>query len=166
MTTPWGIVFNQDVLIIVHDNLSIIVSNNHMNGSILFLRKRLGLDAGLNLAVNKVLNEGTNILLSKCFALVEGEFLVLDSLLDGEGGPLVDLQVEITSVGSESLSVDGGEVDNTFVLLSEGLEGVCELFAFFRGLGEDVGQGDTSLGFVRILFEVLSGPKLTSIYPA
>lgn len=44
----------------------------------------------------------------KLLALVKGEFLVLDGLLNREGGPLVDFKVEVTGVGTECLGVDGG----------------------------------------------------------
>jgi len=119
--------------------------NDDMDGTILRLRKGLRLDAGFNLAVYKVLDEGTNVLLGECLGLVEGEFLVLNSFLDGECGPLVDLKVKVASVGTESFGVNGCEVDNALVLLSEGLEDIGEFFALFRGLGEDVGKGNTGL---------------------
>jgi hypothetical protein len=117
MSTPRGIVFNQNVLVVVHHDFAIVVGHDDLYGTILLLRKRLGLDAGLDLAVNKALNKSTNILLSELLVLVEGEFLIFDSLLDGKGGPLVDLEVEVASVSSEGFGVDGREIDNTLVLL-------------------------------------------------
>ena len=57
-------------------------------------------------------------------ALVEGEFLVLDGFLDGESGPLVNFEVEVSGVGSERFRVNGCETDFSLMLLSQGLEGL------------------------------------------
>lgn len=61
----------------------------------------LRLDARLDLAINKVLNESANIVMCKLLVLIEGELLILDGLLNGECGPLVDLQVQIAGVRAE-----------------------------------------------------------------
>lgn len=68
---------------------------------VLLLRNRLALDAGLHLAINEILNEVTDFLLRKLLGLIQGELLVLDGFLDGKGGPLVNFEVEVTSVGSK-----------------------------------------------------------------
>ena len=46
---------------------------------------------------------------------------------------------------AESLSINGSEVDDTLVLLSEGLELLGEAGALLLGLSEDVGERDTGL---------------------
>lgn len=145
VAAPWGIEFQQDVLVLVNDNVFIVVCHHDLNGTFLLFRDGLGFDAGLDLAVNEVLDESTNVLLGQFLALVEGEFLVLDGFLDGEGGPFVDFEVEVAGVGAEGFGVDGGEADLALVLLGDRLQFGGQLVALFRGFGEDVGKGDASL---------------------
>ena len=73
------------------------------------------------------------------------ELLVLLRVLDSEGGPLADFEVKVAGVLAEGLGVDGGEVDLALVLLGDGLEGLRESLALFRGLGEDIGKWDAGL---------------------
>jgi len=145
MTTPWGVEFNKNILLIIHHYLAIVVGHDDMDGAILLLGKGFGLDAGLNFAVNKVLNKRANVLLGDLFGLVKGEFLVLDGLLNRESGPFVNLEVQITGVGTKSFGIDGREINNAFVLLSKGFESVCKLLALLWSLGEDIGKRDTGL---------------------
>ena len=79
------------------------------------------------------------------FALVEGEFLVLDGFLNGECGPLVGFKVEITGVGAKGLGVDGSQIDLAFVLLRDGLQRLGERFALFGGLCENIAKRNTGL---------------------
>lgn len=72
-----------------------------LNAALLLLRNGLALDTGCNLAVDKVLDKSADIIMCKFLALVKGKFLVLDCLLDGEGGPFVDFKVEVSGVGTE-----------------------------------------------------------------
>lgn len=147
MAAPWGVEFQQDVLVIVDDNVFVVVCNDDLDGTFLLFWDRLGFDAGLDLAVNEVLDESTDVLLGQLLALVEGEFLVLDGFLDGESGPFIDFEVEVAGVGAEGLGVDGGEADGSLVLFGHGLQFSGELITLFRGFGEDVGKWDTSLEF-------------------
>ena len=80
--------------------------HNNLNRTLVLLRNRLALDAGLDLSINKVLDEIPNLLLGKFLCLIKGELLVLDGLLDGKGWPFVDLEIQITSVGSEGFCIN------------------------------------------------------------
>ena len=66
----------------------------HNNGhwSLLFLWDRLGFDAGLELAIDKVLDKCSNVLFSKRVA-IKGIFLILDGFLDGESGEFVGRKI-------------------------------------------------------------------------
>ena len=145
VTAPWCVKLKENIFVIIKDDILVIVRHNDLNGTFVLLWDRFGFDAGLNLAVNKVLDEGTNVLLSQFLALIEGEFLVLDGLLNGEGGPFVDLKVQVTGVSTKGFGVNGGKADSALVLLGNGLELGSDLIAFFRGFSEDVGERDASL---------------------
>lgn len=75
---------------------------------------------------------------------MEGELLVLGGLLDGESGPLL-LQVQVTSVSTESSGINGGKVDLALELLGEGLDHVGVLGLVVVILDENVGERDTSI---------------------
>ena len=83
--------------------------------------------------------------MSELLALVEGEFLVFDCLLDCECGPLVNFQVQVTGVCAERFGVNGCEAELSFVFLREGLEGFRKLSALFWGFSEDVAKRNTGL---------------------
>lgn len=122
MTTPWGIVFHEYVLCIVHDDLVVVVRYHDLNGAFLRFGNRLRLDARLDLAIHKVLNEFGDVVVGELLALVKGELLVLDRFLDGESGPFISLQVEVAGVGAESLCVNSGKADDALVLLRQRFE--------------------------------------------
>ena len=61
----------------------------------------LRLDARLDLAIDKVLNESANIVMGKLLVLIEGELLIFDGFLNGECGPLIDLQIQVAGVRTE-----------------------------------------------------------------
>lgn len=145
MTAPWSVEFQENVFVIVHDDIFVVVGYDNMYRSILLLRNRLRLDAWLNLAVNKVLDKFSNVLRSDLLVLVEGKLLVLDRFLDGEGGPSVDFKVEVTGMSAKCLCVDCCEADGTLVLLCDGFEGFGKFGTLLGGLSEDVRKGDTSL---------------------
>ena len=145
VSTPWGVKLNQYVLGVIHDNLLVVMGYNDGNGAIVLLRNRLAFDARLNLAINKVLGELCNILGVKLLVLWVGEFLVLLNFLDGKGGELVGLEVQVTGVSSKGLGIDGSEVDLALVLLSNGLQLKSQGVTLLGSLGEDVGQGDAGL---------------------
>ena len=164
VTAPGSVELDQDILVGVHDNLVVVLGDNNGDGTVVLLGDGLGLDAGVDLAGDKVVKELGNLLCGEVSAL-EGELLVLLSVLDGESGPLADLEVEVASVLTEGLCVDGGEVDLALVLLGDRLEGSSESLTLLGSLGEDVGEGNTGLR-VRCQFcasvEVLA-TKLTAM---
>ena len=145
MTAPWGVEFNEHIIFIINDDVFIVVCHDHLNWTFLLLRNGLRLDAWLDLAVNKVLDEFIHIIVGELLGLVEGELLVLDCFLDGEGGPLVRLKVEVAGVSTERFGVNGCEANCSFVFLGERLEGLSQFGALFWGFREDVRERDASL---------------------
>ena len=144
VTAPGSVELDQDILVGVHDNFVVILGDNNGDGTVVLLGDGLGLDAGVDLAGDKVVKELGNLLCGEVSAL-EGELLVLLSVLDGESGPLADLEVEVASVLTKGLCVDGGEVDLALVLLGDRLEGSSESLTLLGSLGEDVGEGNAGL---------------------
>ena len=124
VTAPWGVEFQEYVIIIVHHNIFVVVGNDDLYWPFLFLGDWLRLDAWLDLAVKELLHEGANVLLGDLLLLVKGELLVLDDLLNGEGGPFAVLQIQVLRVGAESFCVNRGEVDFALMLLGKGLQGL------------------------------------------
>ena len=145
MTTPGSVELNEDVLLVVNDNLVVVLADDSGDGSLLGLGDGLGLDARLNLATQDVLDELADLLGVELLLLVVGVLGVLAGLLDSEGGELLRLQIQVAGVSTEELSIQGNNVDVTAVLLSDGTEVLGELLTLLSGLGEDIGQGDTSL---------------------
>lgn len=144
VATPGSVVFDEDILLVVDDNVLEATANNDGN-ALLGLGDGLGLHAGLNLAVEDVLDELADLLGVDLLGLVVGVLGVLGDILDGEGGEVLGLEVEVAGVGTEELGVEGDDVDVTAVLLSDGTEVSGELLALLGGLGEDVSEGNTSL---------------------
>ena len=122
MTAPWGVELNKYVLGLVHDDFVIIVRYNNRDRAVLFLRDRLALDTGANLAVYKVLSKCGNVLVSEFLCLREWVFLVLLNMLDSESWEFIGFQVEITSMCAERLGVNCGEVNSALVLLGNRLK--------------------------------------------
>lgn len=143
VTAPWCIELNEDVLGLVQDNVGVVLSDNSGHRTLLF-RNRLTLDAGLNVAGNKVVKELGNVLLRNVLA-GEGELLVLLSVLDGESRPFADLEVQVGSVLAEGLGINGGKANLTLVLLGDRPEIVGKRLALLGSVGEDVSEGNTSL---------------------
>ena len=144
VTAPGGVELNQDILVGVHDNLVIVLGDNDSDGTVVLLGNGVGLDARVDLAGNELVKELGNLLLGKVRAL-EGELLVLLGVLDGEGGPLANLEVEVASVLTEGLGVNGSEVDLALVLLGDRLERGGKSLTLLGSLGEDVSEGNTGL---------------------
>lgn len=144
VTAPGGVELNQDILVGVHDNLVVVLGDNDGNGAVVLLGDGVGLDAGVDLAGGELVEELGDLLLGKVSAL-EGELLVLLGVLDGEGGPLANLEVEVASVLTEGLGVDGSKVDLALVLLGDRLEGSGKSLTLLGGLGENVGERNTGL---------------------
>lgn len=145
VAAPGCVELDQDVLLIVQDDVFVVVRDDDLDGPFLSFWNRLRLDAGRDLAGQKVVDELADALFGELGALIEGELLVLDGLLDGEGGPLGGVEVEVLAVLAEGFGVDRGEVDLALVFLGNGLELFGEGFALFRGFGEDVGEGEAGL---------------------
>ena len=145
MTAPWGIEFKEDVILVFDDHILVIMRDNDLDGPFLLLRNGLRLDAGLDLAVNEVLDEFADFVVCDLAFLAEGEFGVLDCVLDGKGGPFSILKIQVASVCAEGFGIDCSEIDRSLVLLGEGLQCRCEFCALFGCFGEDVGEGDLGL---------------------
>lgn len=149
VSAPGGVELKKNILVVVDNEVLVALGDDHGGTRLLLLGNRLALDAGLNLALNKLLNESADSLLADVLGgtlLGEGVLLVLGDVLDGEGRPGADLEVKVAGVLTESGSVDGSEVDLSTVLLSDGLQVGGERLALLRGLGEDVGKGKAGLG--------------------
>ena len=144
MTAPWSIKLDEDVLVLVQNNVVVVLCDNDSDGTVVLVRNGLALDARLNLAVYKVVEELSNVLLRELVTGV-GKLLVLLRVLDGESGPLANLEVQVAGVLAERLCVDGGKVDLALVLLCDRLECGGERLALLGSLGEDVGKRNTSL---------------------
>lgn len=121
------------------------MGNNNLNGTILGIRNRLRLDAWLNLAVNKILNEFSNIFFGEFLALIKGKLLVLDGFLDSKSWENFGVQVEVASVSAKSLGVNSGKVNLTLKLDCQRLEGLRQRGTLLRGLSEDVSERDLGL---------------------
>lgn len=124
MATPWSVEFNEDVLVVIYDNVLVVFGNNNLNGTILGLGNRLRLDARLNLAVNKILNEFSNLFCGEFLGLIKGKLLVLDGFLDSKSWEFFGIQVEVASVSAKSLGVNGSKVNLTLELDCQRLEGL------------------------------------------
>lgn len=145
VSAPWCVELDQDVLGLVKNNVVVVLGDDNSDWAIVLFWDRLALDAGVNLARNKIINKLANLLVGE-LVLGEGKLLVLLGVLDGESGPLADLEVEVTSVLTESLGVDGSEVDLALVLLCNLLEVLGDGLALLWGLSEDVSERKTRLG--------------------
>ncbi len=129
MAAPRSVVLNQDILIIIHDNLLVVVRDNDSDRAFLLLGDRLRLDAGLDLALEEVADELADVLLGNLLVLRVGELLVRLGVLDREGGPLANLKVEVAGVLAKGLGVDGSDVDLALVRRGHGSQLVGKLLA-------------------------------------
>ena len=145
VTAPWGVELKENILVVVNHNLVIVLRNDNSDRAFLLLWDGLRLDAWLDLSGDEVINELADFLLSELLGLVIRKLLVVVRLLNSESGELADLEVEVGGMLTESLGVNSGEVDGALVLDGEGLQLFGKLLTLFGGLGENVGEGDTSL---------------------
>lgn len=148
VSAPGCVELEENVLVVVDDEVLVALGDDYSGTGLLLLGDGLALDAGLDLAGDKVLNERADSLLANVLGsalLGVGELLVLGDVLDGERGPAADLEVQVAGVLAESGSVDGSEVDLSAVLLGDGLEVSGESLTLLGGLGEDVGEGKAGL---------------------
>jgi hypothetical protein len=148
VSAPRGVELDENILLVVDDEVLVALGDDHGGTGLLLLGDGLALDAGLDLAGDKVLNERADSLFGDVLGsalLGVGELLVLGDVLDGERGPGADLEVQVAGVLAESGSVDGSEVDLSAVLLGDRLEVSGESLTLLGGLGEDVGEGKAGL---------------------
>lgn len=120
MAAPRCVVLDQDILVIVHDNLLVVVGDNDGDRAVLLLGNRLGLDARLDLALEEVADELADVLLGDLLVLGVGVLLVRLGVLDRKGGPLANLQVEVAGVLAKGLGVNGSDVDLALVGRGDG----------------------------------------------
>ena len=145
MTAPGSVILEKNIVFVIQNYLFVVVGHNDLNRAFLLLRNRLRLDAGGDLAIDEVLDECANVGVGKLLLLIERKLLILDRLLDGESWPFAIFEIQVTGVCTESLGINGGEADNTLVLLCERLELSGQLSALLWGFREYVGQWDASL---------------------
>ena len=139
VTAPRGVEFEKNIVIVIQNNFLVVVGYHDLNRALLLLWNRLRLDAGVNLALNKLLDESANLVVRNFLVLVKGEFLVLDSLLDSKCGPFAIFEVEVTSVCTECLGINGSEAEDPLMLLCQWLEFNCQFSPLFWGFREYVG---------------------------
>ena len=144
VTAPGSVELNENVLVVVNNDVLVVLGNDDGDGAVVGLGDGLGLDGGVDLASEEVLDEGADLLLVNLEVLVVGELLVLVGALDGESGPCAGLEVEVASVLAESAGVDGSEVDGALVLDGKGLQVLSELLTLLSSLSEDVGKRNAS----------------------
>lgn len=119
MAAPWRIVFDEHILGIVHDNIVVVLGDNDGDWAILLFRDGFTLDAGLNLASDKIIDEFANVLCIEFFVSSVGELLVVDSILNGKGGPDTSFEVEIGGVLTKGCGVDGCKAEFALVFLGQ-----------------------------------------------
>ena len=93
MAAPGSVELKQDVIFVFEHDFFVVFGYDYLDWTFLFFGNGLGFHTGFDFAVQKVLDEFTDFFFGKFLLLVEGEFLVLFDLLDGEGGPGVLFEV-------------------------------------------------------------------------
>jgi hypothetical protein len=151
VSAPRGVEFEKNILLVVNDVLLVGGGNDNVD-ALLLLGNGLRLDGRVDLAFKEILDELADGLLGDLFVLVVGELGVLGGVLNGEGGPLANLEVEVASVLAEGLGVNGSKVDLALELLGDGLQFGGEFLALLLGLGEDVGKRNAGLRAVSFAF--------------
>lgn len=122
MATPGCVELDEDILLVVHDDVFVVLRDDNGDGAVVVLGDRVGLDAGLELSGDKVIDEFGNVLGRELLVLRVGVLLVVSRVLDGKGGPLL-LEVQVSGVLAERGGINGGKVELALVLCSQ----VCEL---------------------------------------
>lgn len=98
------------------------MSDNDLHWAFLLLGNGFRFDAWLDFTVDKVLNKFPHIIMGEFLALIEGEFQILHGFLDGKGGELVSLKIEIAGMSAKGFGVDDSEVDFALVFNGQRLE--------------------------------------------
>lgn len=144
VTAPGGIELKENVLVVVHNNILVVLGDDDVDRAGLRGGDLLRLDAWGDLASSKVADELLDGSLADLLGLVEGELGVLGSFLDGESRPLL-LEVEVGSVGTEGGSINGGKVDLALELLGNVGDSLNELLLVLVALlNEEVGKRNAS----------------------
>ncbi len=151
MTAPGSVKLNENIDVVVKDDVLVVVRNHHMHWSFLLLRNGFRLDGWLNLALKHILDELANIVLGDLLVLIKGVLQVLDSLVNGKSRELIDLEVQIASVRTVSLGINGGNRNGTPVLLGHWPQHFCKLSSLLRSLSKDIGKGNAGLERVKSL---------------
>lgn len=92
------------------------MGHNNLDRAFLRLGNGLRLDARLNFAVDKVLDEFSNVVVCNLLGLVIWEFQILHGFLDREGGEFISFKVKVPGVGTEGFGVNDSKVHFTLVL--------------------------------------------------
>jgi hypothetical protein len=147
VSTPRGVKFEKNILVVIDDKILVGVSHHDCNRSFLGFRNRLRFDTGLNLAIKDILDELLDVFGIDFLGLIVRVLGVLLRILDSESGECLGVKVEVSGVGTEHLGINGGDVDGSLVLLSNGLEFLRILITLLLGLSEDVCERDTGLEY-------------------
>lgn len=145
VAAPRGIVLNKNVFVILDHKILVVVANNDRDRSLLCLRNRLGLDAGLNLSIENALDERADVLSIDFLGLVKRVLGVLRRVLDGERWELLGVKVEGSGVSTKRFGIDRGDVNCSPVLLGNRSELLCELLSLLFRLRENVCQRNARL---------------------
>jgi hypothetical protein len=145
VSTPRGVEFEENILVVIDDKILVGVSHHDCDGSFLGFRNRLRLDAGLNLAIKNILDELPDVFGIDFLGLVVRVLGVLLRILDSESGECLRVKVEVSGMGTEHLSINCGDVNGSLVLFSNGLEFLGVLITLLLSLSEDVRERDTGL---------------------
>lgn len=124
VSAPGRIEFKKNILVVVDDNLIVIMSHNNLDGAFLLLGNGLRFDAWLNFAVDKVLDEFSDVVVRDLLVLVVGEFQVLHSFLNRKGGEFIGFKVQVSGVGPEGFGVNDSKVYFALVFDCEGFKGL------------------------------------------
>lgn len=92
------------------------MGHHNLDRAFLRLGNGLRLDARLNFAVNKVLDEFSDVVVRDLLRLVVWEFQILHGFLNRKGGEFISFQVEVPGVGTEGFGVNDSKVHFTLVL--------------------------------------------------
>lgn len=111
VSAPRSVELDEDILVLVHDDILVGVGDDDGDWAVISFWDSLGLDASSNVTGDDTLNELGDLLLGELLLLVEGVLLVGNGVLDGEGRELLRNKVEVGSVSTKGLGVDGSEVD-------------------------------------------------------
>jgi len=141
VTAPGGVELDEDVFASVLDDIVVVLADDDHDVA-LVLGDGLGLDVRLGLAGDDTLDVGADALGGDLAR--EGVLVVLLGVVDGESGPLADLQVDIVGVTSVLGGVNVDKVNLALVVLGHSLNEGAHGGAVLGG-DEEVGEGETAV---------------------